>query len=812
MYRNSTFWLVVAIVCTTVFITGPQVVSLAQTPTKSNNKSVGTKTAAPTATRPTLTGQAELPKGAIPGLEVRYYSLGTLVPNDVPTLADNQLPQKIGIIPQMVMADYLKSFDWRKDEGVLLNATGYLKITEARSYNLTVRGSGYLSLKVDGKDMLTLKAVDNVFEKDAEVYLEVGYHKVELQHATKVASYREATLWWFNNDTKTKEYIPASYFYYVPTTDPAISKTKPKIKLGTITLRPGDAAPLEALHPSVDAQILHKQNLEPAVGGLDFMTNGDMIVSTWDSLGQIYRFKNVASGDTNKIVVKRIAMGLAEPLGLKVVADRIFVLQKQELTELVDRDGDEVIDEYKTICNAWGVTGNFHEFAFGLVYQDGFFYATLAIGIMPGGKSANPQNKDRGKVIKIGLNGNYETIASGLRTPNSIGVGPDHELFVADNQGDWLPACKVVHVKKNAFYGNYSVDITRWGRTEVTQPLAWLPQGEIGNSTSQPAVLNWGPYQNQMVVGDVHYGGLQRIAVEKVNGEYQGAAFRFSQGLMGGTNRLAYGPDGGLYIGMVGSTGNWGQYGKKWFGLQRMVYNKASTFEMLTISARTDGFEITFTEPLKAGFGNKVADYQVEQWRYVPTPQYGGPKVDQVTLTPTAVVISADRRKVFLALDGLKEGHVVYFRALPARVLSETGAELWTTESWYTLNAIPKDLPGPVSKASLAAKAQKAKAESVLALANTKPTKAPTAAVLDGGALIESTGCRGCHANDKNGLGPALRSISAKYKGEKKAQDVLTEKVLNGGSGVWGEQAMPTHHHIGKAKVAAMVKFVLAMP
>ena len=84
-----------------------------------------------------------------------------------------------------------------------------------------------------------------------------------------------------------------------------------------------------------------------------------------------------------------------------MVDEEIYILQKQELTKLIDHDGDELIDEYETISNDWKVSANFHEFAFGLVYKDGYFYGTLATAIMPGGASAYPQISDRGKVLKI---------------------------------------------------------------------------------------------------------------------------------------------------------------------------------------------------------------------------------------------------------------------------------------------------------------------------------------------------------------------------------------------------------------------------
>src|SRR5690606_14327316 len=126
---------------------------------------------------------------------------------------------------------------------------------------------------------------------------------------------------------------------------------------------------------------IRKAHFKPRVGGLAFLPNGRLLVTTWDTMGGVYLLDNVTSSDTSKITIKRIASGLAEPLGIEVVDGEIYVLQKHELTRLIDHDGDEVIDEYETVCNSWGATSDFHEFAFGLVYREGYFYATLSMAM-----------------------------------------------------------------------------------------------------------------------------------------------------------------------------------------------------------------------------------------------------------------------------------------------------------------------------------------------------------------------------------------------------------------------------------------------
>ena len=457
---------------------------------------------------------------------------------------------------------------------------------------------------------------------------------------------------------------------------------------------PGDASAVAGVHPSFDLSQARPEGFSPKVGGMDFLPDGRMVISTWDAEGNVFIIEGVSTGDPAQMSYKKIASGLAEPLGLKVVDGQIYVLQKQELTQLIDHDGDEVIDEYRTLSNAWRVSANFHEFAFGLAYKKPHFYAALAIAILPGGASANPQIPDRGKAVQIHEEtGKINFVAQGLRTPNGVGIGVDGEVFIADNQGDWLPSSKILHVSPGAFFGSRAVDSAKVAQLPVKQPLVWLPQDEIGNSPSTPSYLNIGPYKGQMIHGEVTHGGVKRVFVEKINGEYQGCLFRFTQGLESGVNRLVWGPDSALYVGGIGSTGNWQHSGKQWYGLQRLKYNGKTTFEMLAVRAKSDGMEIELTEPLAEGLGSDPEAYTIQQWWYKPTHEYGGPKLDLTRMPVKSVHISQDRRRIFLELEGLKPQHVVYIR-LPNSWTSANEQELWSTEAWYTLNNIPQGSPG----------------------------------------------------------------------------------------------------------------------
>jgi cytochrome c len=572
-------------------------------------------------------------------------------------------------------------------ENFVIHATGTLTVRETTNVVIRLVNDDGARLFVDGKLLIDNGGSHGLDPKDAEFILKSGKHSFRLEYFQ--GSGGKGLSWqWMPHGKKDYEVIPPDLFTFK-------GSDIRKVQQGPITLKknliPGDGSSLVDVHPSFALSQARPDDFKPKVAGLDFLPDGRLVVTTWDSLGSVYLLDGVQGNDAKAIQVKRIAGGLAEPLGVKVVDGEIYVLQKQELTRLVDLDKDDIIDEYQAICNGWRVSANFHEFAFGLLYKDGFFYGTLATAINPGGASTKPQIPDRGKVVKISkADGSFELIASGLRTPNGINFGVDNEIFIADNQGDWLPASKIVHLVEGAWYGSRSVDFEGTANATEKLPVVWLPQDEIGNSPSQPAPLNVGPYQNQMIHGEVTHGGIKRVYAEKINGQYQGAVFRFTQGLEAGINRLTWGPDSALYSGGIGSTGNWGHYGKLSYGLQRLKYNGKITFEMLAVKAKPKGIEIVFTEPLKEGVGTKTSDYMIRQWRYQPTSDYGGPKLDEEALQIKNVRISADRRSVMLELDKMKPRHVVYVRLNKQTVVSSSGQSLWATEAWYTMNEIPQ--------------------------------------------------------------------------------------------------------------------------
>jgi hypothetical protein len=219
------------------------------------------------------------------------------------------------------------------------------------------------------------------------------------------------------------------------------------------------------------------------------------------------------------------------------------------------------------------------------------------------------------------------------------------------------------------------------------------------NSPTQPQLIKGGLYDGQMYIGELTGGGIRRVFLEKINGQYQGALFRFTQGLECGVNRLIWGPDGSLYAGGIGAGGNWNWHETK-FGLQRLSPSGKTAFEILSVRAKPDGFEIDFTKPIDETWLSNPANYTVEQWTYKATAEYGGPKIDIEKLNAKLARPSKDGTHVRLTIDGLKEGHCVHFRMDPTSIEHEP---IWSTEAWYTLNQIPRAEPAkPATIDSLA--------------------------------------------------------------------------------------------------------------
>jgi hypothetical protein len=456
------------------------------------------------------------------------------------------------------------------------------------------------------------------------------------------------------------------------------------------------------------------ENIVLEVGGLGFRPDGKLLACT--RRGDVWLISGLDSADTASVKFTRFAGGLHEALGLHVDDNNtVYVVQRPELTKLVDRDGDGVADEFVTVCDKWGVSGDYHEFAFGPARgKDGNFYITLNVGFGGGHQAKCPW---RGWCMKITPPGEMTPVATGLRSPNGVNFSPDGDLFYADNQGEWVATNKLHHIQPGEFYGHQaglkwlkdspfkntlsekvpsgmlydgqSVKGGPSGLPKLTPPVIWFPYGKMGQSTTEPrwdtTAGKFGPFTGQMLLGDQTKSMIMRVALEKVNGRFQGACFPFRSGFQCGINRLAFAPDGSLFAGQTNR--GWGSVGGKPHGLQRLIYTGVLPFEILTMKLTKDGFDLTFTKPLDPAKAEVVAAYALQSYTYNYWGTYGSPEVDRKAEKVDGVTLSADGLRASLRVGNLKRGRV--YELTLTGVQATDGTPLLHPEAWYTLNELP---------------------------------------------------------------------------------------------------------------------------
>ncbi|MFJ9587832.1 family 16 glycoside hydrolase [Streptomyces acidicola] len=633
-----------------------------------------------------------------PGITLRVFDVQTPL-SKLCTLKPGQTPNHDKLMPTV---DWSSAADFGGfSDNFVSEASGYLDVPRDGSYTFRLTSDDGSRLAIDDETVIDHDGLHGAEPKDGTVHLSAGLHPLRIDHFER-AGEQQLRLAWKPPGEDDFVVVPREAL----STDAGVVRvTAPGRKECEASGdSPGDGLPLTSVRPDLTLTDLRPDGFEPQVSGMDWLPDGRLAITTWGGsnnvAGEVYLLDNV-TGRTSRdeVTVKKVASGLREPMGIKYVDGSLYVSQKHELTRLVDKDDDDVTDEYRTVAT-WPYGKNFHEFAFGLLYRDGHFYVNLSVSINLGGATTVPQPAPgRGVTYKVSKKtGRISPVAGGLRTPNGIGWGPDGSIFATDNQGGWLPSSKLVQIKQDRFFNHYTEPSGPFDDSPVTEPVLWLPQNEIANSPSTPLLLKKGRFAGQMLFGDVTYGGLQRAYLEKVNGQYQGAVFRYTQGLEAGVNRITMGPDGAIYAGGLGADGNWGQEGKLKFGLQKLTPNGKNTFDIRSMRAVPGGFDLTYTQPVSATTAEELAKhYRAEQWRYTPTEDYGGPKIAEESLPVRSATLSEDGRTVRLRLDDLKPGRVVHVRS-PRPFTSASGEQLWSTEAWYTLNRIPGKQPPPATR------------------------------------------------------------------------------------------------------------------
>ena len=441
---------------------------------------------------------------------------------------------------------------------------------------------------------------------------------------------------------------------------------------------------------AVDAQTLPADNPWNSwmrLGGFDFFTDGRRAaVCTWN--GDVWTVDGLGTTSTS-LTWQRVATGLFQPLGLRIVDDRIYVNARDQITILHDLNGDGEADHYENFNNDHQVTEHFHEFALGLQTDESgnFYYAKAARHALD---AVVPQH---GTVLKISHDGlETEILARGFRAPNGVCVNGDGSFIVSDQEGHWVPCNRINWVQKGGYYGYEWAYRPTPKRQPIDDPICFVAKALDRSPAEQLWVTSdrWGALNDRLISTSYGTGGLYQVIYETVDGKRQGGYVALPmKAFPTGVMRARFHPqDGQLYAcGLYGWAGNRTLAG----GFYRVRHTGKTLHIPIALHATRTGIIIGFSEPVGAKRASSPRSYRVERWNYKTSAEYGSKdyrisddRIGRDNVNVTAARISRDERTVFLEIPDMKPCMQMRIRY---RLQTKDGARL-SQEIYNTIHVL----------------------------------------------------------------------------------------------------------------------------
>ena len=446
------------------------------------------------------------------------------------------------------------------------------------------------------------------------------------------------------------------------------------------------------------------ENLELEASSFDVMPDNRLAIGT--RRGDIHLVTG-AFDKNPQPQFSTFASGLDEVFGLAFRNNSFYVSQQTEVTRITDETNDGKADLFETLSDVWGFR-NYHEFSFGSKPDDdGNIWVAFCLS-----ESYRSKVPFRGWCLKITPDGKTIPVCSGIRSPCGIGPNEHGVMFYAESQGPWNGSCSLKVLQPGGFMGHpvsfnwydlapelgpapvepntqSRLEIERKRVKELVPYAVVFPYRKMGQSISGFMVDHtggkFGPFENQIFIGDFSLSVVMRATTEQVNGVWQGACYPFREGLATGLLACQFTPEGDPIVG--GTNRGWPVRGPKPYALQRLDWTGKTPFEIKEINARPKGFRITFTRPVDEATAADTNSYRLSTFTHIYQQGYGSPEVDQTTPQVLLAVVSEDRMSVDLQVNGLVQGHVHEFE-LPF-VTSAESESLLHSKAYYTLNEIP---------------------------------------------------------------------------------------------------------------------------
>ncbi|MBK8094612.1 MAG: heme-binding domain-containing protein [Verrucomicrobiaceae bacterium] len=359
----------------------------------------------------------------------------------------------------------------------------------------------------------------------------------------------------------------------------------------------------------------------------DFFSDGTAAIATMT--GEVWLVKGIDE-KMEKLRWKRFATGLHQPLGMKIVKDKLYVLGRDQITCLHDLNGDDEADFYECVTNAMQTSPGGHDFIVGLEMdkEERWYFASGNQGLcrVNGVRHAFQAaiNPATGKPMPE--SNTVEILATGFRNPNGLGISTDGRFITTSVQeGDWTPATSICQIELDQ---NLGAHFGAGGPKDGKPPepvLMYMPRGEDNSASSQAFISSdkWASLKGDGNLIHLSSGGGSAWLMmrQQVRGRWQAAAVKISGNFDSGPQCARFNPkDCHLYVnGMQG----WGTYTPQDGCFQRVRFTGGDKPVPVGFEARDNGVLLRFNHPVK---NTDAAQFFAQCWNYKYGPQYGSPE------------------------------------------------------------------------------------------------------------------------------------------------------------------------------------------